>query len=454
MAAQLIALIVSRGILLVATVLVARTAGLAAYGVLALGLVVFQAGLFLRDAGLGQAVIILGGREPGVARPAFLLVTGIGVALALLMAAVADPLVALLGIDGAAGPIRILALAFGIGSLGIVSSANLERMLRFRARASVEIVSYIALGATTIGLVNAGAGAVSLAWGYVAQAVVQSGLALVLAPPRARGESTGGLGHFLRYSSQLWAAAALSYVAANLDNALVARLGGASALGLYALSYTIATTVTMSLAQVVNRVALPYYGRQGEPRQAGETLASVAPLALALCAAPATLSVFLAPEIGRIALGADAPVGPLIVLAVYAVGRALGMTLGTAFSGAGQVRVVVRGSAVNVALMAIGIPAVYPAFGPTGTAVVVLVAMTVGCAYMLAHLDRNWHLDRAIVVAALGLGAWFLVAAAVVAVGVPLAPRAALGAVGAVLLLVWAARTAGLTTASLFPRSA
>jgi lipopolysaccharide exporter len=453
-AAQLAALVVSRAVLLISTVLVARQVGLGAFGAFAVGLVVFQAGLFLRDAGLGQAIVILGGQEPGVARPAFLLVSAAGIGLAALMAVLADPLVQAIGVPEAVDAVRILALAFGIGSLGVVSNATLERMLRFRLRAGIDVAAYLALGATTIVLLQSGAGVVALAWGYVAQACVQAGLALILAPPRDSAAVSGGVRRLVRYSSLLWAAAALSYVASNLDNVLVARLGGQVALGLYALSYTLATTVTISLAQVLNRVALPYYGREGGAARAGQTLGSVVPLALALAAAPASLTVLLAPEIGRIALGPDASIAPLVVLAGYGVARAVGMSLGTALNGLGQAAVVVRGSALNVTFMAVAIPPLFILAGPTGTAAVVLIGMAVVTGYLLYRLRRDLHVRLGIASSIPLLAAWFTGAGLLVAADAPLPTRTLMGAVSVVVLLGWAARTIGLRAASWFPRSA
>ena len=149
-AAQIIAFGVSRGVLLLATIVTARTTDVASYGVFALSVVVFQAGILLRDAGLGQALIILGGRERGLTLVAAIAIALFGVALALVDAWLfAVPLTSIFGLSEAAPSLRILALAFAVGSFGIASNATLERELRFVARSGVDIISYSALGVVT-----------------------------------------------------------------------------------------------------------------------------------------------------------------------------------------------------------------------------------------------------------------------------------------------------------------
>ena len=438
----------SRGVLLLATVLTARTAGIEAYGVFALALVVFQAGILLRDAGLGQALIVLGGREHGLTLLAALLISAVGIALGLLMWLLAEPLTSILGLPDAAPVLGILALAFGIGSLGIASNATLERELRFVARSAIDILSYGTLGVVTAIGLAAGVGVESLAWGFVAQAILQAGLGIILAPPwRDRGGSLAGLGRLARYSTLLWAAAGLSYLAANIDNVLVARLAGATALGIYALSYTIGNTVTIGIAQVLNRVALPYYGRDHADDVAlRRTVKTVIPLSVVLGAIPATVIIALSPEIGIAVFGPGVSVVPMTLLALYGVVRALGMSLGTALNGVGAARESVVGSLINVVFMIALIPTGLSIAGPAGVAAVVLAGITVGSVYLLFRVERRIDLDLRREARLMTVGLVVAVAAALLAPSLPIPIRLVLGAAAVLGLLAMASRIAGLRT--------
>jgi PST family polysaccharide transporter len=438
--AQGLGLGVSRGILVVVTVLVARDVGLPQYGSFAAAFVAFSAGILLRDAGLGQGLIVLGGREPGLSRPAFVLTILVGMLLGLGLAWLSGPVSDVLGMAAAAPLVRILAVAFAIGSLGVASNATLERSLRFTTRALVDVLAYVGLGATTLALLAMGLGVASLAWGYVVHAAIQSATAIVLAPPwHHEHVGRGGIRRLAGYSGLLWASALLSYLGSNGDNVLIARLGGAEALGVYALSYALGSTLPLSIAQVVNRVALPYYAAGKAP---GRTLRFMAPLALALAGIPGAGLIFGAPEIGAIALGPGVGVAPLILLTVYGLVRALGMSIGTALNGTGRAGETLRGSGISVAGLFLLIPPAFAAAGLSGAASAVLASMVAGTAYLAYRASRIW--PRILPPPA----AWFAGATGLVGLSmliqeIPLPVRVILGTCLAVALIAWALRSFG-----------
>jgi PST family polysaccharide transporter len=391
--AQAIAFIASRGVLVASTVLVAHAVGIADYGVFALAMVVYQGGLLLRDAGLGQALIVLGRDHPSLAWPAFVGISVVGFALAAAMALLADPITAVLGLP-ASGQLRILALAFGIGSLGIASNATLERQLRFQARAVVDIVSYSALGGVTVLGLLAGWGVNSLAAGYVAQGILQAIVAIALAPPwtaRVPGNAAP-IGHLLRYATLLWLGALLTYLATNLDNATVGRLGGSVPLGIYALAYTLGTTLTISPAQVLNRVALPYYARDvRDPGRLRTALDTILPLSASAAVVPAILVMAVAPEIASAIFRQPSAVAPLVILSVFGVVRSAAMGIGTAANGIGLARHATTSAWLNVMIMAVAVPVGFELAGPAGVACAVLVAISASSMVMAWQLVRHAH---------------------------------------------------------------
>lgn len=385
LAVQLGAFVVSRATLLATTVLTARFAGVEEYGGFALALVIFQAGLLLRDAGLGHALIVLRRGSVDLTWPAFVGTTALGIGFALLMATFRDPIAAVLGLPQSADELAILALAFGIGSLGVASNASLEQQLRFRARALIDVAAFGTLGLVSFGLLAAGWGVHALAWGYVGHGLVQSATALALTPPwRQRAAGMPGGGSLFRYGGVLWIGALLAYLSTNGDNALVGRLGGAAALGAYALSYTVGNTVTISLAQVLNRVALPYYARAaGNAGAISEAVRAIAPLAVFAGMVPALAVIALAPEIQAAVIGDGYGVVPIVALAAYGVVRSLGMSLGTVLNGTRRANIAALCSGVNVAIMFVLIAPAHGVAGISGVAVVVLIAMIVSTALLL-----------------------------------------------------------------------
>ena len=438
--AQLASHVATRAILLGSTVVVARAVGVADYGLFALGLVFYQAGLLLRDAGLGQALIILGGGRDRMTWLAFVAAGTIGIGLAVLIALLSQPATALLGLPESAPFLRVLALAFGIGSLGIASNAALERDLRFAARATVEITSYVTLALVTAGGLYLGWGAMALAWGYVAQGSVQAAFGIVLEPPwRHRMRGAVRFRSLARYGGLLWASALLTYLATNLDNVTVAALGGAAAIGGYALSFTVGTTIAISLAQVLNRVALPYYARAVDDAARLVTFASVVPLSTALAILAAAPVIAFAPEIRDVLLGPTASDVPLALLAAYGVVRAVGIAIGTALNGSGAARPVTWVAALNVGLIAVLLVPGYRIAGPSGVAVVVLVSLAGSIALLQGATKRHGAS-----LAFLGLPAIGVASLVLLVIGplgpAPLIARAGAGAVATGIALAWAWR--------------
>jgi O-antigen/teichoic acid export membrane protein len=423
----------------------------AAYGLFALGLVFYQGGLLVRDAGLGQALIILGGGHARLTWPAFVAASTMGTGLAVVIALLSEPATALVGLAEAGPVLQVLALAFGIGSLGVASLAGLERDLRFTARAAVEVSSYLALAVVTVVGLRLRLGALALAWGYVAQGSVQAALALALEPPwRHRSQGTTGFRTLARYGGLLWGSAVLTYLATNLDNVAVAALGGATAIGVYALSYTVGTMMAISLAQVLNRVALPYYANAVDLATRLTTFASVAPLSTALAILAAAPVIVMAPEIRDLLLGPSASAAPLAILAAYGILRAVGIAIGTALNGSGAARLVTLAAALNTGLIALLLVPGYLVAGPSGVAAVVLGSLAVSIAPLILTTHR------------LGANLAFLKPAAIggtllvlLVIGphgaAPLVVRIAAGAASMILATMWAwqiVRTDGLTIRS------
>lgn len=410
---QLFAFLASRATLLGVTLLAARLAGVEEYGAFALALVVFQAGLLLRDAGLGHALIVLRRDTPDLTWPAFIGTVALGAALAALLVILGEPLAAVLGLPQSADQLKILALAFGIGSVGVASNASLEQKLRFHARAMIDIAAFGALGIVSIVLLGLGAGVDALAWGYVAHAVVQSTVAIALSPPWShRTSSMAGVGSLFRYGGVLWIGAFLAYLSTNADNAILGRLGGAAALGAYALSYTIGNTVTISLAQVLNRVALPYYARSaGDPEAMSSAIRSVVPLAVAAGMVPALIVIALAPEIRSVVIGDTFSFIPLIILASYGVVRSLGMSLGTVLNGSRRASRTTLASALNVAGMFLLIVPAHAAAGVVGVAAAVFVAMSLSTAILAISVRETRGAPQVVLLPALAITAMALMVA-------------------------------------------
>jgi PST family polysaccharide transporter len=319
----------------------------------------------------------------------------------------------------------------------------------------IDVVAYTALTVVTLGCLAAGLGAAALAWGFVAQALVLTLLGVALAPPwRDRGGSVRAVLRVVRYSVILWLGAALSFLGANIDNLLVALLAGASALGVYALCYSVGNTITIGLAQVLNRVALPYYGRDRyDPDAAPRTIRSVFLVAVAVAAIPAFMIAAVSPEIADFLFGSAEAAPVLALLAAYGVARAGAISVGTALNGIGEAGLTVQGSAANVVLMVVLIPPLLTIAGPAGVAAAVLGAVLVSLVFVTLRAGQRLAIAGETIRLSIAIVTCVAIVAVLSAASLPLGVRIAVAAMPCVVIGLGTLRFVGASSTPAIDRT-
>lgn len=196
-----------------------------------------------------------------------------------------------------------LAIAMVIDSARIIPAALLVRELRFRTVALINSAGELAFTATAVGL----------AWrlgGYAMMiaTMVRSALAVVLyiaAAPRAQWLVRAPLQKpvvrsLYGYGAPIMFAAVADRASATWDNLIVLRLFGAQVMGAYALSYSLAETPLIYVAERMGDVLMPAFAKMAPAdrpaavvRGAGMMALVVAPLGVGLGAvAPSIVHVF------------------------------------------------------------------------------------------------------------------------------------------------------------------
>lgn len=154
--------------------------------------------------------------------------------------------------------VRVLAASLLIQALANVSVSLLRRQLRFKALALVETFGYaIGYGAVGVFAALAGWGA----WSLVAATIAQTLLTLVCAyaltrhpvVPRWGGAQAG---HW-QYGARHTAISFSEFLSANADSALIGRLVGDSALGLYNRAHILVYQPVEKAAGIITRVLFP-----------------------------------------------------------------------------------------------------------------------------------------------------------------------------------------------------
>lgn len=286
-------------------VLLARALTPHDYGEIGMAAVFVTLVLIFSDLAFGTALI----QRPEISEEdrstIFWLTTGVGALLTVAGYLSAPWIARFYGEPEVANIFRVLSLTFLITALGATHSALLNRAMDFRGLELRQI------GAVTAGAVTA---LVGIAAGWGLWAVVFQQLAVAVAStvllwactgwcPRLRFSRTS-LREMAGFSGNVFGTRLLFYADRNVDNLLIGRFIGASALGLYTVAYNLMLVPLERIAGPLQQVFYPAIARlQAQPERMGRAWIRATRLIGAITT-PAMLGVMVtAPDLVRVVLG-------------------------------------------------------------------------------------------------------------------------------------------------------
>jgi len=158
--------------------------------------------------------------------------------------------------------LRVLSIAFVISGAAVLQQALLERHLRMRQLAILELISAAAGSFLAILVAFLGGGVWSLVTMSLTTAAVNSALLWVANSWRpSRVFSWSDFRSVLNFSLNLTGFNIINYFVRNADNLLVGRYLGSVALGYYSMAYRILLFPLANISSVMGRVMFPVYSR-------------------------------------------------------------------------------------------------------------------------------------------------------------------------------------------------
>ena len=372
------------------TIVLARLLRPADFGVVAMANLMLAFVGPLHDSGLAAAFVARRDRV-GECAATLAWTTPVSGALAWAAVVVAAPLVGRLFGDPAVTPVvRVLGATFLLRGLAAAPMAVITKELAFRARSMAVTSGALVEAGVGIGLALAGFGLWSLVAGQVTGAGVTAVLAWTCAPWRPWGRfSRARLREMGRFGRHMVAGNVLGFVGSYLDNIVVGRLLGATALGLYGTAFRWGQLPSMALGATVNPVAFPsYVALRADGDRLGRaylrvvrTVSSVAvPAALGLAmAAPALIATLYPPEWQPM-------VGPLRIFALFGLVNAIVATTGEVFKATDQPGWIPGLAAVHLPVLAIGLWLLAPRGAAGAATALTLAALVSGAVAVPAAL--------------------------------------------------------------------
>jgi PST family polysaccharide transporter len=296
------------GLRLLVLFILARLVAPADFGVVGAAAVVMGFSTIFSQLGMAPAIVQRPVLEPRHEQAAFSASVGFGLMLGAMLWLLAPAIATAYHIAAVQPVLRTFAWTFPLAGLSAVGDAMMQRELRFKWLATVEVVSFVVgygIVGVTLALLRYGV------WALVAAEMSKTGLytaILVVSRPQRftlRPERRA-FAELMYYGSGFTLSKIANYLALQLDNVIVGRWMGAAALGFYGRAYELMAGAPALLGEPVDKVLFPAMAaRQGDLRSLASAyqrgVAAMAlitlPLSTVLCGlAPEAIPVLLGPK--------------------------------------------------------------------------------------------------------------------------------------------------------------
>jgi PST family polysaccharide transporter len=225
-------------------------------------------------------------------------------------------------------PLVVVAMSttFVITSFKTVPLALLQRDLRFKAVALIDLSQALVLAISMIGLAVAGFRYWTLVCGAVLGALISTGAVLGLRHQAFVWPRPKSLRHAITLSANLVIARLSWYVSANADFLVAGRILGKAALGFYNVGWTLASIPVDKVTSLIGQVTPAFFAAvQTDPAALRRYLLRITE-GIALITFPASIGLALVTrDFVLVVLGSkwEAAIAPLQILAAYAAFRSI-----------------------------------------------------------------------------------------------------------------------------------
>lgn len=252
----------TQAVMFVVSIVVARIVGPQAYGLIGMLAIFMALGQAFSELGLSAAIIQQKEVTKDDLKTLFIVNVAAGILVTGLACAV-SPLVASFFKEPILAPLLCAqALTFLISSFGIVQQAIINREMKFRVNAQIEIASCITAGLVGISMAVLGFGVWSLVVSVLTRIATRVLLLWIFGSWRPSGRFSRSSFHKMwSYSSRLLYSSLAHRAVTNLYSVFIGRAYTAAALGLYTRAFSLQQIPVNMIGGVVQRVAFPLYSR-------------------------------------------------------------------------------------------------------------------------------------------------------------------------------------------------
>ena len=249
-----------------ATIVVARRLSPADYGIA--GSASILVGLFslLTDGGMARAIVMRRDRDEHVVESMHAASMLTGVALALVMIAIAYPVSVFYAEPRIAAVVMTLSIVMVLSGATAVPLGVMQQSLQYKQLAAIDFSRASAQALSVLGCAVMGLGYWSLTIGLIVGYVVAFVGARRFVHLTPRRPTRQAVAPTIRYASHLIVTSIAWYLYSHADFAVVGRVAGLTALGYYQFAWNVAQLPGEKLANVLQAVVSPFFASIGDDR--------------------------------------------------------------------------------------------------------------------------------------------------------------------------------------------
>ncbi|HEY81277.1 MAG TPA: lipopolysaccharide biosynthesis protein [Caldilineae bacterium] len=316
------------------TLVLAQVLNPSDFGLVGMAWLAINAFDFLRELGVTAALVYRQGEDEDVAADVAYIALAVTSVIIYILVFTTAPYIERFFSDsqGLTQILRVLALTMLINAVGQVPYTLMAKNLDFRNKAVPEIMAGVSNSIVAITLALTGFGVWALVGGYITDSILRNSLVWLFTTwrPRWRFQRTIWREMF-DYGKHVVSSRVLIFGITNIDDAMIGRVLGSSALGFYTLAYRLSNLPATHMTKLVSNVMFPAFSKIQKDRERIRRIFFQTIHAIGLLAAPISIAtIVLGPTfVHEYYLGRwDEAIVAMQWLTVYGFARAIAANMG------------------------------------------------------------------------------------------------------------------------------
>jgi O-antigen/teichoic acid export membrane protein len=248
--------------------------------------------------------------------------------------------------------LKVIAFSFMFYGFNNVGLILFSKELDFKKKVVYEQITAISTIIITVVLAFMLRNVWALVLGHIAGAIIGTSLSFWVHPFRPKFKFKIDIAKELfHFGKHVFLSGALIFLITQGDDALIGKVLGLSALGLYYLAYKVSNLPATAISHVISSVSFPAYAKvQDDPARLKKGYLRILNLTLLLSIPIAAIIFILAPELISILYGEKwLPIIPALqILCLFGITRAINSTFGAIFQASGNPKYLSKTAAIQL----------------------------------------------------------------------------------------------------------